>query len=53
MKFVKLIEDNISSKQVKPDKKKIQSNIISWMSPTARENLKNHLEFIKKTTHNK
>ena len=53
MEFIKLIEENIEKKQVKPNKNKIRSDAIVWLSPAARENLKNHLEFIKKSSHTK
>lgn len=49
MKFIKLIE-----KEVKPvsNKQSLSGEIIDWMSPSAKENLRNHIEFLKKQKKN-
>lgn len=49
MKFIELIE-----KEVKPvsNKQALSGEIVDWMSPSAKENLRNHMEFLKKQKKN-
>lgn len=49
MKFIKLTE-----KDVKPEhnKQSLSGEVVDWMSPSAKENLRNHMEFLKKQKKN-
>lgn len=49
MKFIKLAE-----KDIKPEhnKQSLSGEVVDWMSPSAKENLRNHMEFIKKQKKN-
>lgn len=49
MKFIKLTE-----KEVKPEhnKQSLSGEVVDWMSPSAKENLRNHMEFLKKQKKN-
>ena len=49
MKFIKLVE-----KEVKPasNKQSLAGEVVDWMSPSAKENLRNHMEFLKKQKKN-